>query len=42
MLVYYDGLATFDHRVFSVCKTAGRESDGYTKRRAWLNIQDTS
>ncbi len=42
MLVYYDGSATPDHRVFSVCKTAGREPDGYTKRGAWSNIPDSS
>lgn len=42
MPVYYDGSATPEHRAFSVCKTAGREPDGYAKRRAWSNIPDLS
>lgn len=40
--VYYDRTATPEHRVFYVCKTAGREPTGYVKRRAWSNILDSS
>ncbi len=42
MPVYYDGSATPEHRVFSVCKNAGREPAGYTKRRVWSDIPDSS
>jgi len=33
MPVYYDGSAIPEHRVLSVCKTAGREPDSYAKSR---------
>ena len=42
MPVYYDGSATPEHYIFSVCKTAGREHAGYAKIRAWSDILDSS
>ena len=42
MPVYYDGSAMPEHRVFSICKTAGRKPAAYAKSRVWSDIPDSS